>query len=76
MQDNVCIRCGKVRIFSRRWKEKVDGRGMEIIHEESVCPDPDCQKIVDEKFTEMRDRRNLLEDKKRNIKIGATPKAT
>ena len=60
MQQTTCIRCGKVRIFSRRWKEKVDGKGTMITHEESVCPDPECQKIVDQQFLEMRDRRARL----------------
>lgn len=60
MAETVCIRCGKVRIFSRRWKEKVDGRGSVVTHEETVCPDPECQKLVDQHFSEMRDRRLRL----------------
>lgn len=63
MAETVCIRCGKVRVFSRRWKEKVDGKGSVVIHEETVCPDRVCQAIVDQKFAEMRDRRNGLEKK-------------
>ncbi|OGE05759.1 hypothetical protein A3F45_04105 [Candidatus Curtissbacteria bacterium RIFCSPHIGHO2_12_FULL_41_17] len=58
-QETVCIRCGKIRIFARRWKEKTE-KGSVIIHEETVCPDPDCQKIVEAKFEEMRKKRELL----------------
>jgi len=58
-RETVCIRCGKTRIFARRWKEKTD-RGTVIIHEETVCPDKECQKIVDQKFEEMRKKRELL----------------
>lgn len=49
---NVCIRCGKERIHSKTWTEVVEtfyGKS-EILHEENVCPDKECQAIVDEKF--------------------------
>jgi hypothetical protein len=64
---NVCIRCGKVRIFSRKWTEKIDGRGQIVIHEEYVCVDAECQKIVDSKFAEIRLKRQEQEDRK-NLK--------
>jgi len=73
MEENVCIRCGKVRIFFKRWKEKTDGRGSVIIREEYVCPDKECQKIVNEKFEEMRLKRIGMEERRNGIKIG-TPK--
>ncbi|MBI3282794.1 hypothetical protein HYZ70_01825 [Candidatus Curtissbacteria bacterium] len=63
-----CIRCGKIRIFSRKWVEKVDGKGAIVTHEEYVCLDQECQKIVDAKFEEMRNRRLGL-DNRNNIKI-------
>lgn len=69
MEENVCIRCGKVRIFFRRWKEKADGKGSTIIKEEYVCPDKECQKIVDEKFEEMRAKRIGMEERRNSIKI-------
>lgn len=68
----LCIRCGKPRIFSRRWEEKADGKGTIITHEEYVCRDSECQKIVDAKFEEMRTRRLGLEERKNNIKIRQT----
>ncbi len=68
-----CIRCGKPRIFKRRWKDRVDGKGQIVTHEEYVCPDRACQKIVDTKFEEMRNRRLGLENHRNNIKITAKP---
>lgn len=67
--DTVCIRCGKVRIYSRKWVDKVNGKGPLITHVEAVCPDAECQKIVDEKFRAMRERRELAEERKRGITI-------
>ncbi|OGD87871.1 hypothetical protein A2870_01315 [Candidatus Curtissbacteria bacterium RIFCSPHIGHO2_01_FULL_41_11] len=67
--DSVCIRCGKTRIFSKKWIEKNDGRGTPVLHEEAICPDSECQKIVDEKFAAMRERREQAEDRKKGITI-------
>ncbi len=67
--NSVCIRCGKVRVLLRRWEEKPNGRGSPIIHEETVCPDKECQKIVDEKFQKMRDLREASENRKKSITI-------
>ncbi len=72
MTETVCIRCGKTRIFSRRWEEKTDRKGQVIIHEETVCPDPECQNIVDQHFADMRIRRDGSE--KKNLVIGEAPK--
>lgn len=64
----ICIRCGKARIFSKSWKDYGEyGKGTVIFHEESRCPDTDCQKFVDAKFQEMRDRRALTEERKRIV---------
>ena len=65
MQDyteSACIRCGKIRIFKRKWKEKV--KGPTITHIEMVCPDPECQKIVDADFAARREKRLNLENKR------------
>lgn len=64
----VCIRCGKTRIFLRSWKDRGEsGRGTIVTHEETRCPDLECQKIVDEKFQEMKDRRVQAEERKRAV---------
>lgn len=67
-----CSRCGTPRVFKRRWKERIDGKGEIVTHEQYVCPDRECQKIVDAKFEEMRNRRLGLENKS-NIKITTKP---
>lgn len=59
--ETQCIRCGKTRVFFRRWKEKVDGRGAVVTHVETVCPDSECQKIVDAEFAAKREKRMFLE---------------
>ena len=72
--NSICIRCGKVRIFSKKWKDKENGKGSLITYEETVCPDAQCQKLVDEKFQEMKDRRILAQDRKKGIILARTPK--
>ena len=64
-----CILCGKLRIFSRQWKEKVDGRGSVVTHTESVCSDLECQKKVDAKFTEMREKREAAVERRKSAVI-------
>lgn len=64
----MCIRCGKTRIFLKRWKDRGEnGKGNVITHEETRCPDLECQKIVDEKFQEMKDRRAQTEERKKSV---------
>ncbi|MEX2027903.1 MAG: hypothetical protein WD988_00195 [Candidatus Curtissbacteria bacterium] len=62
LADTPCIRCGKMRIVSRVWKEKLE-YGSIVTHTETVCPDKECQKLVDEKFALARERREQLENK-------------
>jgi len=72
LADSVCIRCGKTRIYSKKWKDKTDGRGTEVTHVEAVCPDAECQKIVDEKFAAMREKREMAEDRKKSVNLAKT----
>lgn len=66
--ESVCIRCGKTRIFKRKWREILE-KGPSIMHVETVCPDGECQKIVDADFAERREKRLAIENKKQGIKI-------
>lgn len=59
---NLCIRCGKVRISGKSWKEKVPS-GI-IVHTAFVCPDKACQKIVDSQLLRVKDKREALEEEK------------
>ncbi len=70
----VCIICGNLRIFSRQWKERVDGRGTVVTHTESICPNPECQKKVDAKFSEIRERREASELKRKGIVLAKRTK--
>ena len=69
LADSVCIRCGKVRVYSRKWTDRENGKGTPVLHEEAVCPDAECQKIVNEKFAAMRERRELADDRKKSITL-------
>lgn len=64
--ETVCIRCGKKRIFLKKWSEKVDGKGTLLTYTQTICPDKECQEIVDAKFTEMRERREMSEEKRKH----------
>lgn len=45
MSNTPCIRCGKTRIIGKSWNEYID-KSL-ITYTLTVCPDPECQKIVD-----------------------------
>ena len=67
MQDqanSVCIICGKIRVFSRMWEGKENGKGTVITHVETKCPDVWCQKLVDEKFQAIRDHKAQIQERK------------
>lgn len=65
--QTVCIRCGKMRVVSRKWKDQTDGKGPVLSHVQSVCPDPECQKLVDEKFTKIREQREQSEERRKSV---------
>jgi len=75
--ETKCIRCGQNRILLKAWTDRISGKGPLTRHELYVCPNKECQKIVDEKFEEMRRRRVELEDRKKSINLkptGSQPK--
>lgn len=49
---NPCPRCGKPRITGKTWTEEVATfSGVSLVtHTQTLCPDPKCQKIVEEKW--------------------------
>lgn len=53
-----CGRCGKDLIVSRTWEEKVQIYGGEstVTHTESVCPDKDCQSVVDAERNKLKQK--------------------
>lgn len=64
MYISVCTRCGREGILFKKWVDRYEGRGNPITHEIYVCPDAECQKIVDAKFAEIRQRKLDLKNKK------------
>lgn len=49
-----CIRCGKMRIIGKTWTEKVSGSL--VTHTLTVCPDPECQRVVENQLQNKRDK--------------------
>lgn len=64
MYTSVCTRCGKKSILLKKWIDRNEGRGNPITHEIYICPDSECQDIVDAKFAEIRQRKLDLKNKK------------
>lgn len=73
---NPCTRCGKERIEGKKWKEEIAtffGTST-IVHTETVCPDKECQKIVEEKLEiqkQKSDELKLEKQKKLDIATAA-----
>lgn len=63
--SNPCIRCGSERIVSKRYEEQMyDYPGAtKVIHIEKVCPNPECQKILDAELKEQREKKENLRRK-------------
>ncbi len=53
---NKCIRCGKQRIISKTWKEG------NITYSTYVCPDSECQKVVEQELKAKSDRLNIIKE--------------
>lgn len=70
--QNPCVRCGKNRIVSKTWKEKVNSYfgATVIVHTETVCPDKECQKQVEEKFAKQKEKSAQMQhDKEERLKL-------
>ena len=65
---SICTRCGKIRIVSKTWTEKVETYNdfALVTHTLRVCPDKSCQKLVDEELEKQRQNR---EDLKRESEL-------
>lgn len=71
---SVCTRCGKERIVHKTWNEKF-GDSI-IVNTEMICPDSDCQKIVNRDIKKQKDKadamRQRAQDRVRRRKAPAT----
>ena len=54
MTNSTCIRCGKLRVIGKTWTEKLNGS--KITYTQTVCPDKECQKIVEEQLQVKKDK--------------------
>ncbi len=50
--SNPCVRCGKQRLDGKTWEGKVGVSP--ITYTMTVCPDKECQKIVDQGIAERK----------------------
>lgn len=60
METTPCIRCGKMRVLKKKWTEKINGSL--TTYTMSVCPDPDCQKIVEEQIETKNEKLRLVHE--------------
>lgn len=72
MSNTACIRCGKERIVGKKWTEYVGSSLVTFVL--NVCPDPECQKIVDAQLKKKKE--NLEEIQRKSIKRRETYRAT
>lgn len=68
--SNICTRCGNERKLSKTWEEEIVmyGRTTKIKHEEFVCNDAACQKIVEGLLLTQKEKRESLERQKEQEK--------
>ena len=69
-----CIRCGKTRIFLKRWVDDT-GRGEPITHETYGCPDLECRAIVEADFEAKRQKRFAMESNRNSIRLAKKAQA-
>lgn len=64
--SNPCIRCGMERIVFKKWTEIIElyGRESIVIHTNFVCPNPNCQKIVERQLSEQKEKREFIENQR------------
>lgn len=52
LMSNPCVKCGKERIDGKTWVGKVGASS--VTYTMTICPDPECQKIVDKGIAERK----------------------
>ena len=57
--SNVCIRCGKVRVISKTYKEYISGSL--IVTNLTICPDSECQEIVNKQLAKEQKFRDEMQ---------------
>lgn len=67
LMSNPCIRCGKPRIDGKSWEGKVGSSS--ITYTMTVCPDDECQKIVEQGIAEKKAKNETLIKAKQEAKL-------
>lgn len=72
--SNPCTRCGKERIEGRKYTEEIAtflGTST-IVHVDTVCPDSECQEIVDAKLAALKAKTEELKlEKQKKLDVAA-----
>ena len=68
INSNPCFRCGKERILLREYKENVGGSL--IITREMICPDKECQKIVNQNNKKQNEKNALMRRRSEQRALG------
>lgn len=64
---NLCVNCNKPRIDGKTWKEK-SGASV-VTYTTTICPDADCQQLVDKAIADRKEKSAQLIKKKADAKI-------
>lgn len=58
--NSICTLCGKPRIVSETWLEKIETHYgfTQVTHTTTICPDPECQKKVDIDLAKQKQHRD------------------
>lgn len=65
--SNPCIECGKQRIDGKSWQGRV---GASVVtYTLTICPDVECQKLVDKALAEKKEKTEFLAKKKIEAKL-------
>lgn len=68
--SNPCINCGKERVDGRTWKGKIGVSS--ITYTQTICPDPECQKITDQGIVDRKAKAASLLKAKEEAKLART----
>ena len=55
-----CIRCGKERIVKTSYTEDLEKTS--VVYTETVCPDPECQKLVEKGLIAEENKRRVIKN--------------